>query len=91
MRDRVDLDRRRVLADLRRQLDQRRVRPERRGEVHHLDGAGSERRRELSEKLRAVHITHLRWSRRVLVRNGDRMRLLAEKRSRGNIAAAAAG
>ena len=83
MRDRMNLDRRRVLADLRRQLDQRRVGPERRGKVHHFDGAGSKRRRELSEKLRAVHIAHLRWSRRFLVRNGDRTETTSRKAQQG--------
>ena len=87
----MNLDRRGILADLRRQLDQWRVGPERRGKVHHFDGAGSKRRRELSEKLRAVHIAHLRWCGVSWSAMEIELRLLAEKRTRGNIAAAPAG
>src|SRR3984885_9789698 len=55
VRDRMNLDRRRVLADLRRQLDQRRFGPERSGQIHHLDGAGCERRYEIAETLGTGH------------------------------------
>ena len=55
VRDGVNLDRRRVLADLRRQLDQWRIGPERSAEIHHLDGAGRERRCKIAENLGTGH------------------------------------
>ena len=55
IRDGVNFDRRRVLADLRRQLDQRRIGTERRGQVHHLDGAGRQRRCKIAENLGTGH------------------------------------
>src|SRR5262249_44220341 len=62
VRDGVNFDRRRVLADLRRQLDQRRVRPERRGQIHHLDGAGRERGYKIAENLGTGHtVSPSRW------------------------------
>jgi hypothetical protein len=40
-----------VLAELRRQVEHRRVRSERRGQIHHLDGTGKKRFRDIVENV----------------------------------------
>ena len=55
VRNCMNFDRRRVGADLRRQFDQWRFRTKRRGQVHHFDGTGRERRGKITENLCAGH------------------------------------